>query len=367
MWHRAWLRERKLTGGKTYYVCWYGADGRQRQKAIGTDKRLAVELARRKEIELNSGLVGEPQPISFKAFVAEHEQVTEGRVAPATLVSQKEALEVLEELAEPERLTDIDGRAVERFVAARCRAVRPATVNKEIRTLRAIFKKAIKRGYLDKNPFDGVEKFREPERSIRILSLDEIDKLLAAAPSLCWKTFVYLALITGMRRGDFTHLEWDDIDLAGGVLTVQNKAGWRKTKSGKIRHLALTEQAVRLLKELRAETKGRLVLQDSEGRPLASSIHRAFLALVAAAGIKHCPVPADFRRTFVSYLAMAGTNEAIVQRLAGHASIATTLKHYTHILPESLRQAQRSLPYVHAGGMLADSVRGKMQPATNSS
>ena len=195
MWHRAWLRERKLTGGKTYYVCWYGADGRQRQKAIGTDKRLAVELARRKEIELNSGLVGEPQPISFKAFVAEHEQVTEGRVAPATLVSQKEALEVLEELAKPERLTDIDGRAVQRFVAARCRAVRPATVNKEIRTLRAIFKKAIKRGYLDKNPFDGVEKLREPERSIRILSLDEIDKLLAAAPSLCWKTFVYLALI----------------------------------------------------------------------------------------------------------------------------------------------------------------------------
>ena len=70
-------------------------------------------------------------------------------------------------------------------------------------------------------------------------------------------------------------------------------------------------------------------------------------------------MPADFRRTFVSYLAMAGTNEAIVQRLAGHASIATTLKHYTHILPESLRQAQRSLPYVHAGGMLADSVQGQ--------
>jgi len=36
---------------------------------------------------------------------------------------------------EPERLTDIDARAVEKFVAARCRAVRPATVNKDLRTL----------------------------------------------------------------------------------------------------------------------------------------------------------------------------------------------------------------------------------------
>jgi len=37
-------------------------------------------------------------------------------------------------------------------------------------------------------------------------------------------------------------------------------------------------------------------------------------------------------------------NEAIVQKLAGHASISTTLKHYTHMLPESLRRAQERLP-----------------------
>jgi len=64
----------------------------------------------------------------------------------------------------------------------------------------------------------------------------------------------------------------------------------------------------------------------------------------------------------VSYLAMAGVNEAIVQKLAGHASISTTLKHYTHILPESLRRAQESLPYAQMGSrMLTLSVHAPNQ------
>lgn len=39
-------------------------------------------------------------------------------------------------------------------------------------------------------------------------------------------------------------------------------------------------------------------------------------------------------------------NEAVVQHLAGHASIDTTLKYYTRILPQALRAAQVRLPYV---------------------
>jgi hypothetical protein len=42
---------------------------------------------------------------------------------------------------------------------------------------------------------------------------------------------------------------------------------------------------------------------------------------------------------------MAGVNEAVAQKLAGHASISTTLKHYTGILPEALRAAPLRLPY----------------------
>ena len=42
----------------------------------------------------------------------------------------------------------------------------------------------------------------------------------------------------------------------------------------------------------------------------------------------------------------AGVNEAVVQKLAGHASVSTTLKYYTRIMPEALRIAQARLPFV---------------------
>jgi len=283
MWHRAWLGERKLVTRTSYYVCWYGADGRQRHKAVGSDKRLAAELRQKKEVELNSGVVGDPVAISFKAFVTEHKQVTEGRLAPATLASQMGALKVLEDLVGPQRLTDIDSRAVEKFVSARCKAVSPATVNKDLRTLRAIFAKAVKRGYLKENPFDGAEKLREPERPIRILELAEIERLLSAAASLRWKALIYLALTTGMRVGELTHLEWDDLDLGGGAVTVQNKAGWQ-TKSRRVRRLALTEQAVRMLEELRLGAKGPTVFETRDGKPLANNVQRQFQAIVKESG-----------------------------------------------------------------------------------
>ena len=67
------------------------------------------------------------------------------------------------------------------------------------------------------------------------------------------------------------------------------------------------------------------------------------------AGLTHCTLH-DLRRTFCSYLAMNGVNEAIVQRLAGHVSITTTLNHYTDIFPEGHRSAQLSLPYANVLG-----------------
>jgi integrase len=77
---------------------------------------------------------------------------------------------------------------------------------------------------------------------------------------------------------------------------------------------------------------------------MTNNVQRDFGQIVKRAGIPHC-TPHDLRRTFVSQLAMAGVNQAIVQKLAGHASIQTTIKHYTGVMPEALRAAQGRLPY----------------------
>ena len=59
----------------------------------------------------------------------------------------------------------------------------------------------------------------------------------------------------------------------------------------------------------------------------------------------------NLRRTFISHLAMAGVDEAMVQKLAGHSSITTTIKYYTEIMPQALRSAQERLSF---GNVLKD-------------
>ena len=68
------------------------------------------------------------------------------------------------------------------------------------------------------------------------------------------------------------------------------------------------------------------------------------MAIVDRSGIARC-TPYDVRRTFVSHLAMAGVSAAVTQKLAGHASLATTIKHYTGTMPEALREAQGRLRF----------------------
>ena len=55
---------------------------------------------------------------------------------------------------------------------------------------------------------------------------------------------------------------------------------------------------------------------------------------------------------------MAGVNEAVLQKLAGHSSIRTTLDYYTKILPEAMRSAQARLPFVKVFEDISDTYHG---------
>jgi integrase len=92
------------------------------------------------------------------------------------------------------------------------------------------------------------------------------------------------------------------------------------------------------------------------------TVSKAFKDIVQEAGIKYCTLH-DLRRTFVSHLANAGVNAALVQQLAGHSAIATTVRYYTGVMPDALREAQAQLPFDDAIGIVSESYHGPREAA----
>jgi integrase len=71
-----------------------------------------------------------------------------------------------------------------------------------------------------------------------------------------WGTLVWLAMVTGMRRGELCGLRWRDVDLEAGVLALsrsigqRNSAVWEKdTKTHQHRRIALDPETVTILAE----------------------------------------------------------------------------------------------------------------------
>ena len=110
-------------------------------------------------------------------------------MAASTWSSQELVSRIFDEICPPQMLSDISVRMVDQFIGERRKKVRPATVNRDLRTLKAAFNQARKRGYLESNPFAEVKQLKVPQKEIRVLSPDEIQRLLGACPNLQWPLF----------------------------------------------------------------------------------------------------------------------------------------------------------------------------------
>ena len=80
-------------------------------------------------------------------------------------------------------LSDINTEMIEDYKIQRSQAIKPATVNKELTALKHLFNKAIRWGYIKKNPVACDERLPMTEKKIKFLSLKEIDLVLERSPA----------------------------------------------------------------------------------------------------------------------------------------------------------------------------------------
>ena len=205
----------------------------------------------------------------------------------------------------------------------------PSTVVRYMAALSHVFSVAVREyGWIESNPMRKVTKPKEPAGRSRFLSDLERDRLLEAcrasdAPYLY--PIVVLALSTGMRQGEILGLDWDDVDLRSGTVTL------RETKNGETRVVPLAGHA---LEVMRSHAKVRrldsiLVFPSPRDPTKPWSPRAPWNKALAIADLKDFRFH-DLRHSAASYLAMNGATPPEIAAVLGHKTLQM-VKRYAHL------------------------------------
>lgn len=219
----------------------------------------------------------------------------------------------------------------------------PNTVNSIVSVLKNSLKTAYVLGCTDRQLGDKIKRPKLRERKIECFTVKEQRKIEnAVLTSRKPKHFgVLLCLYTGLRLGEVVALNWKDIDLKRGMLSV-NKTCY-DTPDGLVfddpktvhsrRIIPLPRQIMPILREKRKTSKSDFVVSD-KGKPVSvRSFQRSFELLLKRHRIKHRGFHA-LRHTFATRALESGMDVKTLSEILGHKNPSITLSRYAHSLME---------------------------------
>jgi integrase len=242
----------------------------------------------------------------------------------------------------PPRIRSKRGKA-QRYRAAPMdedgRRRRRATVNRTLTVLKA----ALNRAWADgKIPTDQawrrVKPFKQADAArVRYLSIEEAKRLINASPK-DFRLLVEGALATGARYSELAALNVEDFNPDSGTIHI------RTSKSGRGRHVVLTDEGIALFASLAAGREGEepMFLKATgerwatahQTRPMGEACKAA--RITPAAGF-HC-----LRHTYASHAIMNGAPLIVAAKNLGHADTRMVERHYGHLAPSYLADTIRA-------------------------
>jgi len=220
----------------------------------------------------------------------------------------------------------------------------PSSIARKLAAVRALFRFLQLNERLDRNPFLLVKPPKQVKHLPGVLTVDEVERLLAQ-PDVTTPTGIRdLALLetlysTGVRVSELMGMRLPDLDWHGSSALIRGKGN-------KERIVLLGERAMVTLEQYIHE--GRPFLRNGRtgcdhvflsrlGRPLSVRMfHVALSSYLDRADLEKRVTPHTLRHTFASHLLEGGADLRVVQELLGHASLQTT-QIYTHISEGHLR------------------------------
>lgn len=250
------------------------------------------------------------------------------------------------------------------LVDSQKRGSEAATTGRKLSSLRSFFKFMEREEMIPASPFTGLKAPKRARKLPHFLSVDEVNRLLAA-PAKLWdeggrpkgererRMAEYAArrdaailetlYSTGGRVSEVAGLSDPALDMLSGVVRVRGKGR-------KERLCALGRPAVRAVKDAlslrdalwpaiaRMPRGDKPLFVNTRGERLTTrSIERLLKKYLLAAGLNAEISPHALRHSFATHMLDAGADLRSVQELLGHASLSTT-QIYTHVTVEKLKK-----------------------------
>jgi len=218
----------------------------------------------------------------------------------------------------------------------------PLYYNTAVLILNELFKMAIKTGAIYRNPAEGIELRKKPQRKLELPTREQFRQVVDFVATGKHRTAKFAANLieflayTGCRISEAQRVTWSDCDLERGTLTIKGDAE-TATKNWKIRHIPLIPDAKKLLERLH---KDRLELKPENPIMLVGDVRGAFKRAADEMGITL--THHSLRHLFATTCIEAGVDIPTVSRWLGHSDGGVlALKTYGHLRDEhSKRSAQ---------------------------
>lgn len=217
-----------------------------------------------------------------------------------------------------------------------------------------VFLKFLARRNITSLPADNIELAKVGERSIDVISSEELKRLLNAPNQeknlerrARDKAILELLFSTGLRVSELCSLN-NDLDLHQDEFSIRGKGG-------KVRVVFLSDEAKKAIKtylDLRKDMSDALFVKieeeknngkksaDPDGGLTSRSIERIIKRYAVIAGITKKVTPHVIRHCFATDLLSNGADIRSVQAMLGHANIMTT-QIYTHVTDKHLRDIHK--------------------------
>jgi integrase len=188
----------------------------------------------------------------------------------------------------------------------------PIMANRTLAALRKFLNWCVARGIIDKSPADGAEAPGKETKRDRVLTDDDLRRVLVAARQIGFPygSIVELLAITGQRREEVGSMSWSEIDLPGRTWTIPAE----RSKNNKPHIVHLSDPALRLLKQV--PRTGELVF-STNGRTPFQGFSKAKRQLDDLSGVTDWTLH-DLRRTVVSGMARLGVQPHIADKVLNH-------------------------------------------------